>query len=154
MRARPILFNFTSGSRTISSPTIGQVIECVHLDPLGGLDETPVQNLHRVLKQARLIVGDPNDWLLDLTYPEITSMLSEIYRMLSGSEAQASYSYNRDLVVSSLEELTIDLAAFTHKTPREIDRIELIDALALRKKIHDNIETDARFQAQLAGCKI
>ena len=163
-RARAVRIELAPGESYLIPPaSINQTAACVFLDPDDPTKETAKARTLRVREQARILLGPQHAHLTDrLSEPQITLIVGALYVASQGlspedyfrwqeSQRELAISATRLELLSSLDQLTIALAAELRRLPSEAAAMPLADAVALLERIRERVKAESEFQAKLHG---
>lgn len=154
-----------AGEVVIPAPSLGQVADCLRIDPRKGDEpETARGRILRLQRQAEILLGRRHAHLTArLTMGQVAEVVQALYLAAAGIDptdfvaAQASLQRMRadprgaEELLVEIDRLTIELAAELRITPAEAAKMPVADAVSLRAKLAENARAEARFVAALHG---
>ena len=154
-----------AGEVVIPAPSLGQVADCLRLDPRTGAEpETARERILRLQRQAKILLGREHAHLTAvLTMGQVTVAVQALYLAAAGIDptdfvaAQASLQRTRtdprgaEELLADIDRLTVELAAELRITPAEAAKMPVADAISLRAKLAANAHAEARFVAAVHG---
>ena len=154
-----------AGEVVIPAPSLGQVADCLRLDPKQGAEpETARERILRLRRQAEILLGRRHAHLTArLTMGQVAEVVQALYLAAAGIDptdfvaAQASLRRKRadsrgaELLLADIDRLTIELAAELRITPAEAAKMPVADAVSLRAKLAENARAEARFADAVHG---
>ena len=154
-----------AGEVVIPAPSLGQVADCLRLDPKEGAEpETARARLLRLQRQAEILLGGAHAHLTGrLTMGQVAEVVQALYLAAAGIDptdfvaAQTALRHGRadprgaEALLADIDRLTIELAAELRITPAEAAKMPVADAVSLRAKLAENARAEARFVAAVHG---
>ena len=154
-----------AGEVVVPAPSLGQVADCLRLDPREGAEpETARGRILRLQRQTEILLGRRHAHLTGrLTMGQVAEVVQALYLAAAGIDpgdfvaAQAALrrgqadARSAAELLADIDRLTIELAAELRITPAEAAKMPVADAVSLRAKLAENARLEARFVAAVHG---